>query len=90
MASPYRSPVESGRLTPETPLTPGETVSVAVVVKRPGWLGWALGHTRHERLSVKAPVATVSDRWPTVASGSPLRLHFDQAVSAVAYGAAGR
>ena len=82
--------MESGRLTPKTPLTPGETVSVAVVVKRPGWLGWALGRTRHERLSVKAPVATVTDRWPTVASASPVRVHFDQPVGAVAYGAAGQ
>ena len=35
--------VEGGRLTPLKRLTPGEQVSVDVEVRRPGWLGWALG-----------------------------------------------
>ena len=35
--------VRGGRLTPRARLTPGERVSVDVVVRRPGWLGWALG-----------------------------------------------
>jgi hypothetical protein len=34
--------VRDGRLTPRTLLTPGETVSVEAVVRRPSWLGWAL------------------------------------------------
>ena len=39
--------VRGGRLTPRTLLTPGETVSVEAVVRRPGWQGWALGSTRN-------------------------------------------
>src|SRR5256885_13081031 len=35
--------VQHGRLTPRTRLAPGEKVSIEVVVRRPGWLGWALG-----------------------------------------------
>jgi lipoprotein-anchoring transpeptidase ErfK/SrfK len=81
--------VRDGRLTPRTLLTPGEQVSVKAVVHRPGWLGWALGDTRHERLTVRAPVAGVSERWLTVRSGSPVRVSFDRTVSRVAYGRPG-
>jgi hypothetical protein len=81
--------VREGRLTPRTLLTPGEQVSVQAVVHRPSWLGWALGDTRRERLTVYAPVAGVSKRWLTVRPGSPVRVSFDRAVSEVAYGRPG-
>src|ERR1700677_3104310 len=32
--------IHGGRLTPQKRLTPGERVSVDVVVRRPGWLSW--------------------------------------------------
>jgi hypothetical protein len=82
--------VHDGRLTPESKLTPGERVSVQVIVKRPGWLSWALGQQREETLSVKAPVAKVSDRWLTVSKGTPVKVDFDDPVSAVAYGGSAR
>ena len=73
--------VRDGRVTPRAKLRPGETISLRVVVRRPGWSAWALGAERHERLTVQAPVAHVVDRWPT----GP-RLRFDRPVSAVAIG----
>jgi hypothetical protein len=81
--------VSGGRLTPLRRLTPGEQVSVDVVVRRPGWLGWALGATRSEHLTLNAPVATVTEPWLTVGAGAPVRVSFDQPVSAVAYGSPG-
>jgi len=78
--------IENGRLTPKKKLTPGERVSVKVVVKRPGWLSWALGKRRQETLTLRAPVAHVEDRWLTVAAGSPVKVDFDKAVTSVAYG----
>jgi hypothetical protein len=81
--------VRGGRLTPRTRLTPGERVSVDVLVRRPGWLGWALGDKRHERRTLRAPVAHVSERWLTVPLGSAVRVSFDRSVSAVAYGSRG-
>jgi hypothetical protein len=78
--------IENGRLTPKTKLTPGEQVSVNVVVKRPGWLSWALGKERKETLTLTAPVAHVSDRWLTVSNGSPVKVDFDDPVTKVAYG----
>jgi hypothetical protein len=77
--------IDRGRLTPLKHLTPGEQVSVDVEVRRPGWLGWALGSQRSERLTLRAPVAHVTERWITVATGSHVRVGFDQPVSKVVY-----
>ena len=81
--------VRGASLTPRTRLTPGELVSVEIVVRRPRWLGWALGDTHHERLTLRAPVARVEERWLTVPSRSAVRVIFDRSVSAVAYGSRG-
>ncbi len=77
--------VRGGRLTPRAMLTPGERVSVVVVVRRPGWLGWLLGSERRERLTLRLPVAQLSARWLTVPFGSAVRVVFERPVSAVAY-----
>ncbi len=81
--------VRDGQLTPRTLVTPGESISVDAVVRRPGWLGWALGDERHEHWTVRAPVAGVSERWLTVRPGSTVRVRFDAPVSAAAYGTPG-
>jgi hypothetical protein len=77
--------IRGGKLTPRTRLLPGERVSVEVVVRRPSWLGWALGKERHERLSLLTPIAAVSDRWLTVSPAAPVRVRFDQPVSSITY-----
>jgi peptidoglycan hydrolase-like protein with peptidoglycan-binding domain len=78
--------VHEDRLTPLTQLAPGEQVSVSVVVRRPGWLGWALGKERTEHLTLRAPVARVANRWITTAAGSDVLVSFDEPVTAVSYG----
>jgi peptidoglycan hydrolase-like protein with peptidoglycan-binding domain len=75
-----------GRLLPRTQLEPGEAVSVVVIVRRPSWLGWALGHSRTERLTVHTPLPRLTQRWLTVAAGAPVRVRFDQPVDRVSYG----
>jgi peptidoglycan hydrolase-like protein with peptidoglycan-binding domain len=81
--------IAGGRLTPLKRLRPGETVSIDVVVRRPSWLGWALGARRSEHLTLQAPVAHVTEPWMTVPPGSQVRVGFDQPVSTVAYGSPG-
>ncbi len=81
--------VSDGRLTPMHQLTPGEQVTIDVVVRRPGWLGWALGADRSEQLTLRAPVAQVTQPWMTVRPGAPVRVSFNQPVSAIAYETAG-
>ena len=74
-----------GRIVPRSLLAPGETVDVVVVVRRPAWLGWALGHDRTERLTLTTPVARPTERWLTLPAGSPLRLRFTEHVAKLAY-----
>lgn len=81
--------VDDGRLTPLERLRPGEQVAVDVQVRRPGWLGWALGSVHNERLTLDAPVAHVTERWLTTPSGADVRVSFDRPVSTVAYGGSG-
>jgi peptidoglycan hydrolase-like protein with peptidoglycan-binding domain len=75
--------VSHGRLTPRQKVAAGERISLSVVVRRPGWEGWALGATRHQTLTVRSPVATISNRWLTVARGAPVRVRFDTPVDRV-------
>jgi hypothetical protein len=75
-----------GRLTPLRRVAPGELITVDVTIRRPAIVAWALGNTRVEHLTVRAPAAHVVSRWLSVPTGSPLRVSFDQPVSAVAYG----
>jgi len=83
--------IDAGRLTPRKRLKPGEQVTVQVRIRRPGWIGWALGSEHSESLTVSAPVAQVSERWMTVPTGSDVQVSFDRPVSAVSYyGSGGR
>jgi len=77
--------VSGGLLLPGRLLEPGEAVTVVVVVARPAWLGWALGHSRTVRLMLHAPRARLTQRWLTVASHAALRLRFVEPVAKVSY-----
>jgi peptidoglycan hydrolase-like protein with peptidoglycan-binding domain len=79
----------NGLLVPKAKLAPGEIVTVDVVVRRPGWLSWALGDVRHEQLTITAPVAHLAKPWLTRAPGTPLRVSFEQPVAAAATVSAG-
>jgi peptidoglycan hydrolase-like protein with peptidoglycan-binding domain len=81
--------VRGGRLVPQRRLHPGEQISVAVRVRRPGWLGWALGSEHVERLTVRTPVAYLKERWITAKPDSPVDVAFQQPVSAVRYETSG-
>ena len=77
--------VSGGRLLPRTLLSPGEAVTVVVVVRRPALLGWALGHSRTERLTLRAPLPRLTERWLTIAPHAALRLRFAEPVDRVSY-----
>jgi peptidoglycan hydrolase-like protein with peptidoglycan-binding domain len=83
--APIRLSVHNRRLLPTTLLSPGEEVTVVVVVRRPAWLGWALGHTQSEHLSIRAPTSRPTQQWLTVATHSPLRLRFNEPVDRISY-----
>ena len=88
--APIPVSVSHGRITPRVKLTPGEQVTVKVTVKRSSLVGWAIGNTKTERLTIKAPVPQVRERWLTVKQGSPVRVTFNRPVDRLAYGVSGR
>jgi len=77
---------QNGRLTPLVPVPAGEVISLDVTVRRPGIIAWLIGGTRTEHLTVRAPAAHLLSRWLEVPTGTPVRVSFDQPVTAVAYG----
>ncbi len=78
-----------GRLVPKRRLEPGTPVSVEVVVRRPGWIGWLAGSEHRERLTLRAPEAHVKARWLTVGKSGTPRVSFDRSVRQVAFGQPG-
>lgn len=80
---------QDGRLVPKRRLEPGTPVTVEVVVRRPGWIGWLAGSEHRERLTVRAPEAHVEARWLTVGKGGTPRVSFDRGVREVAFGQPG-
>jgi hypothetical protein len=82
--------VVGGHITPMAAVTPGELISVDVVIRRPAWLGWALGSLHEESLTVRAPQAQLSAPWLTVAPGAQVLVTFDRPVSAISYATPGQ
>jgi len=77
------------QIWPRKRIPVGERVTIQVVIKRPGAVSWLSGSTEHLRLSLTAPAARVLHPYLTVAAGAPLRVHFNQPVQWVTYGAPG-
>jgi hypothetical protein len=88
--SPIPLSVSAGRLTPRSLLSSGEEVTVVVVVRRPAWLAWVLGHSRTERLKLRTPAAHLTQRWLTIARDAPVRLRFAEPVAKLSYRTRGR
>ena len=64
---------------------PGEPVTIDVVLRRSGWIGWLAGSTDSTRLSLRTPIAQPSERYLTLPPGSPLKLEFDEPVRTLVY-----
>ena len=77
--------VREGRLWPDVRLHPGEPVTIDVVLRRSGWIGWLAGSTDSTRLSLRTPSAQPSERYLTLPPGSPLKLEFDEPVRTLVY-----
>ena len=74
-----------GRLTPESKIEPGTRVTIVVVTRRPGWLGWLIGKTREQRLTVTAPIAHVTSQWVTKPAGAAVPVQFSEPVARIGY-----
>jgi hypothetical protein len=72
-----------GRIWPSRPVAPGTRLTVEVVFRRPGWVGWIAGRRQTARLDLTAPSAHVEQRWLRVKAGAPVRVRFDHPVRRV-------
>ena len=83
-----RIPVElRGDLVwPKNKIWAGRTITVEVVVRRPGWIGWLTGKQQRLQLTVTTPVARLTHSYVTVSKNAPLRVTFSRPVTSIAYG----
>ena len=84
-ASGVRVPVRlsQGRLWPLRKLAAGERLTLVVTVRRPGWAGWLVGHSKQRTLTINTPNAQLLGRWLQVKAGAPVTVTFDGPVSRV-------
>ena len=73
-------------LWPQKKVWAGRTISIEVVVKRPGWISWLTGSRQTLQITVTTPSATPAHSYVTVSRGQPLRVSFTRPVSAIFYG----
>jgi hypothetical protein len=89
-ARPIPIDIRGGKVWPHGLLPANERVSLDVVIKRPGWIGWLAGSTEHLRLTLTTPFTSLREHYLTLAAGAPLRLRFKVPVQMLMYGPPGQ
>ena len=74
------------QIWPDKLVPAGETLTIDVVVKRPGWNSWLTGKSQRLEMKITAPHAHLLAHFLTVGSGQPLRLKFAQPVATFSSG----
>ena len=74
-----------GELWPLHQVAAGERLTVIVTVRRPGWVGWLVGHTQRRSFTLVTPSAHLLGRWLQVTPGSPVTVAFDRPVVLVSF-----
>ncbi|HZU60135.1 MAG TPA: L,D-transpeptidase, partial [Solirubrobacteraceae bacterium] len=78
--------LHGSRIWPQGRIRAGETISIQVVIRRPGWISWLTGAQQRLQLTVQTPVARVAHSYLTLKARAPLEVRFSRPVSAIAYG----
>ena len=81
--------VKGDKLFPKKKLHPGEKVDIEATVKRPSVVGWIAGKTETLEMTMRAPKAKVKTKWIAVPDSGVPTVHFNKAVTQVAYGQPG-
>ena len=79
-------PVElrGDQIWPKHQIKAHQLLQVDVVIKRPGWVGWLAGKTKHLHLTLMTPSASLRQHYVTLKPGQPLLLRFKQPVRVIA------
>ncbi|HET7745410.1 MAG TPA: L,D-transpeptidase family protein [Gaiellaceae bacterium] len=80
---PIATSVRRGALVPNHRVEVNQPLLVHVTVRRPGWAGWALGHTVKRTFVVRTPAASPRQRWLLTPSHGPVTVGFATPVRAV-------
>ena len=78
--------LRSGTVWPGVRLPAGAHVTLKVVVHRPSWIGWLVGHHVERTMTVVTPVAHFRSTFLRPRSGSVVTVRFAEPVSRVAIG----
>ena len=68
---------------------PIRSVTIDVVVKRPGWSAWLNGKTQKLHMTMVTPVASLKQHYLTLKAGEPVTLKFKAPVRTFSYGEPG-
>jgi hypothetical protein len=75
-----------GIVWPRARLAPGERVTVTVEVRRPGWIGWLVGHHEERTVRLVTPVARIRSTLLRPKRGSSVTVRFAEPVARVRVG----
>ena len=85
---PLPAVLRRGTVWPRERVPGGERVTVTVEVRRPGWIGWLVGHQEERTVTVVTPVAHLRSTLLRPAHGSVVTVSFAEPVSRVVVGRA--
>jgi L,D-transpeptidase catalytic domain len=78
--------VRHGTLWPRKRLAPGERLTVTVVIRRPGWIGWLVGRRVVRTVTVVTPVPHVRSTLLRPKRGTGVAISFAEPVARVSIG----
>jgi hypothetical protein len=82
--------LREGTIVPRARILPGERLTVHASIRRPGWIGWLVGHDVERTRTVVAPAAHIRSTLLSPKSGSVVTVRFAEPVSRVAIGRLGK
>ncbi len=85
-AKPIPVDVRGKQIWPQRRIPAGESVSLRVVVKHPGWNSWLTGKTETLNLTMRTPSTALRHRFVTLKGNAPVRVTFQDPISMIAYG----
>jgi L,D-transpeptidase catalytic domain len=95
VSGPHSKPIlvqlrGSHQIWPQGLVPARETVSIDVVVKRPGWISWLTGSSEKLHLTLITPSARLRNHYLTLREGEPITLNFRSPIRVIAYGPPGQ
>jgi hypothetical protein len=82
--------LRDGTIVPQARISPGERLTVRASIRRPGWIGWLVGHDVERTRTIVAPAAHIRSTLLSPKHGSVVTVRFAEPVSRVAIGRAGK